>query len=406
MARNLTAEQSKPENIFKELKSLPQASDDFSAYYDMHGNANQRLQVLMVGRFEFTTNICRELDSTDAKLFPGYVAALYDVLATVKDPASIPWLERHLAGSRRDQIFTDWLPHWRTYLRGAGTEDERWFAGREKWAAFFLKWAKSETQPEQRTAVLRTMQGWLNDPQTLAFFVQLEADSKTSDEDLLTAQLFLQQQGQPFDAEKLQKVIKRLGNSERGRKILLEYANEMKHEAFVPWLLETVEENPEEDSGNAQWVLEAITFRRDVQGRAAWQKWAGEHGKEGRKAWMEEASIQLLALAKTNLPAAQTFMDKAMYRWKGPIMLPTMERLADFKPLHNEIVGWINLTYNGARHHPPQFCDQLRTLALRIQKESEPDLADWAKRLMHDWDFLFVDTTTWEEFIQMSNSRV
>ena len=236
----------------------------------------------------------------------------------------------------------------------------------------------------------------------------MEADSKTGDEDLLTAQPFLQQQGRPLDADKLRKAIKRLGNSERGRKILLEYANEMKHEAFVPSLLETVEENPEEDSGNAQWVLEAITFRRDVQGRAAWQKWAGEHGKEGRKAWTEEASTQLLALAKTNLPAAQTFMDKAMYRWNSPIMLPTMERLADFKNhcISSEIVGWINLTYNDDYHHPPQFSDQLRILALRIQKESEPDLKDWAKRLMYNWDFLCEDRTTWEEFIHLSNSRV
>lgn len=406
MARGLTAEQSTPENLFKELKSLPQESGHFSAYYDLHGNANQSFQALMVGRFEFTTNICGELDFADAKSLPGYVASLYDVLATVKDPNSIPWLERRLAGSRRDEVFAHWLPHWRTYLRGAGTEEEKWLTGRERWAAFFLKWAKSETKPERRTAVLRTMQGWLNDHQTLEFFTQLEADSKTGDEDLLTAQLFLQQQGRNLDAGKLREAIKRLRNSEHGRKILLEYADEMKHEAFVPWLLETVEENPEEDSGNAQWILEAITFRRDVQGRVAWQKWAGAHGKEGRKVWMEKASSLLLELAKTNLPAAETFMNKAMYRWKSPVMLPTMERLADFKPLHSEIVGWINLTYNGAHHHTPLFCEQLRRLALRIQKERGQNLKDWAKRLMHNWDFLFEDRTTWEEFIHLSNSLV
>jgi len=71
MVRGLTAGQSTPENLFKELKSLPQESGHFSAYYDMHGNANQSLQALMVGRFEFTTNICRELDLADAKSLPG-----------------------------------------------------------------------------------------------------------------------------------------------------------------------------------------------------------------------------------------------------------------------------------------------------------------------------------------------
>lgn len=152
-------------------------------------------------------------------------------------------------------------------------------------------------------------------------------------------------------------------------------------------------------------MLEAITFRRDVQGRAAWQEWVAVHGNEGRKAWKEQASFQVLELAKTNLPVAKVFLDKAMYRWKDPLMLSTMQRLVEFKPVHSEIVGWINLTYG---HHPhlPGLRDQLRALALRIQKESGDELEDWAKRLMQEWDFLYEDKTTWEQFIRLGNRRV
>jgi hypothetical protein len=167
-------------------------------------------------------------------------------------------------------------------------------------------------------------------------------------------------------------------------------------EAAIPWLIEMVDDQPEETYGNPQWILEEITFLRDVQGRTKWRKWATDHAGENRIVWVEQASTQLLALATSDLPAAETFLEKAKYRWCDPLMLPTMERLADYTPLRSEIIGWINLTY---RYHPhnPQLKDRLRHLALQVQHGGEDELEPWARRLMHEWDFLYEDKTTWEE---------
>ncbi len=400
------ADQNAPEQYFSKLKKLRQNTDHvFSDYYDMHGNACRSLQALMIGRFEFTTNVCAELDSTDPKSLPAYVAALYDVLATVKDPNSIPWLEKRLTGSRRSEIYDHWLSHWRTWLSGVGPQEERWFVRREKWAAFFGRWAEGETQPSRHTEVLRVMQAWLHDARTLEYFTRLEQNSNTSDEDILIAQLYLHQHGRAVDKVKLQETIGRLGKSISGQKVVLEFASEMRHEAFVPSLIDISEGSLEVNYRTAHQNLEAITFCSDVQGRAAWQNWAADHGSESRKTWMEQASSQLFDLAKTNVPAANIFLDQRMYRWNDPIMLTTMERLVEFRPLHSQIVGWINLTYSDYPHLP-QFREQLKNMAVRIQKDGEDELEDWAKRLMHSWSFLYEDKTTWEEYVRLSNQRV
>lgn len=249
------------------------------------------------------------------------------------------------------------------------------------------------------------MQGWCHTPQTLEFFARLERDSNAEGEELLIAQLYLQQHGSAPDTKRLRQTINRLQISKDGQKILLEFAEAMRHETFVSWLLEITEENPKTEFGDAQGTLEKITFRRDISGDEAWKKWAAQHGAEGRRAWLNEASSKILNLAKTNLPAAKAFLDKAMYRWNDPILLPTTERLTEFKPLHSQIVGWINLTY-ADYPHLPGFREKLRTLGAQIQNESEKSLEDWAKRLMLGWDFLHDDKMTWEEFVRMSNMRV
>ena len=392
-----------PADLFKGLRKLDQRTDVFREYYDLHGNACHDLQALMIGRFEFTTNICNELDSVDPESLPGYVAALYDVQATVKDPASIPWLESRLAGPKRVEIYVHCLPRCRTYLRGSGPEQAKWMADPEKWEAFFQRWAEGEKVSTLRVQVLHVMQGWCHAPGTLEFFAKLEQDPKTDREELLVAQLYLQQHGKAPDINRMRQAIELLRNSKNGQKILLEFAETMRQEAFVPWLLSVIEENPKTEFGDAQLTLEKITFRRDISGNEAWKKWFAQHRMEGRSKWLSDASAGILQLATTNLPAAGEFLDKAEYRWNDPALLSTMERLVAYKALHDEIVGWINLTY-AEYPHLPEFREKLRVLAVRIRDESENNLKDWAKGLMRGWDFLYEDKTTWEEYVRLSNS--
>jgi hypothetical protein len=399
----LSATAATTEQLLKELKSLPQTDmRPLGCYYDMHGNANEELQTLMIRRFEATEAVCRAIDSVSVKSHPGYAVSLYDVLTTVKDPASIWWLERSLKGPKKQETCDHWLSGWSVYLRGAAPSQTKWLTGREQWSKFFRAWASSETDAADRLRVLLAMQGWLHDPATQDFFASLEKNGKTTAEELLLAQLYLRQHGKPFDEAKLKAAILRLRKSAAGEKTLLRYATALRHEAFVPPLIEMADRSIEENFMTPQRALEAITFQRNIKGRRSWNRWYEANGAKGRKAWMEEAASRLSSLATTNMPAAIALLSEANYDWDDPAMLPHMERLASFKPLHSEIVGWINLTC----HEAPFLRDELRPLASKIRKESETSLEDWAKNLMQDWDFFGRDKTTWPGYIRLNNRAV
>ncbi len=142
--------------ILKDLRSLPQGVGwPESRYYDMHGNANGGLQTLMIRRFKATSALCRELDSVSAESHPAYAASLYRVLGTVKDPASIPWLEGCLKGPKRKEVREHWLAEWRAYLRGAAPTELTWVTGTNEWSRFFRAWAASEASETNRLKVLQ-----------------------------------------------------------------------------------------------------------------------------------------------------------------------------------------------------------------------------------------------------------
>jgi hypothetical protein len=397
-ATNVTTEQ-----ILKQLKSLPQDErSPFSRYYDMHGNANDELQTLMIRRFEATKDVCREIDGTTLKTHPAYLASLYDVLATVKDPASIPWLKRSLTGPRRREVCDHWLPPWHAYLRGADPSQTRWLTGVNEWSEFFRAWATSEANTAERLNVLRAMQGWLHDPATQGFFASLESNRGTANEELLLSQLYLRQHEKPFDEMKLVAAIARLRKSSSESRILLKYASAIRHEAFLPWLIEVADNRMEENFMTPQRAIEAITFQRKIAGSSSWRDWYKTDARKGRATWMKEAASRLELLARADMPAAIAFLSKANYTWDDPVMLPHMERLASFKELRSEIAGWINLTYAEA----PFLRDRLRPLALKIRDESGGELEDWARRLMGGWDFLEKDQETWRDYIRLNNRRV
>ncbi len=257
-----TSSNSATKEILLQLRGLPQKFGLESSYYDMHGNANERLQTLMISRFSVTENICTELDSVSFDAYPAYVASLFHALGTVKDPASIPYLQRCLKGPKRKQVYDHWFRGWHESLRGGATPSELiWLTGTNEWSKFFHGWAKSEKSQINRLRVLRVMQGWLHDESTQAFFAALEHDPKATDEEILLSELYLRQHGKTIDRTRLAKTISNLRTSPGGMKTLLRYAGSIRDEAFVPPLIEIADQKIEEEIMTPQRALEAITFQ-------------------------------------------------------------------------------------------------------------------------------------------------
>jgi hypothetical protein len=324
------------------------------------------------------------------------------VLGTVKDPASIPNLQRYLKGPKQKQVYDFWFRGWHESLRGGATPSELiWLTGTNEWSKFFRGWAASEQSHTNRIRVLRVMQAWLHDESTQAFFSALEQDTKATNEEILLSQLYLRQHGKRFDRTRLSSTIYHLRKSADGMKTLLRYAASIRDESFVAPLIEIADEKDDEELMTPQRALEAITFQRDIADSSGWKVWYKANGEKGRAVWMEEAASQLTAMATTNVSNVEAILSKVIYNWDDPAMLPHMERLATFKPLRSEIAGWINLTY----YEVPFLRNRLLPLAKVIRESGNDDLKDWAKRLMERWDFFGPDTETWEQYVRLSNMR-
>jgi hypothetical protein len=392
---------SRVEELLAKLRELPQGRFLGNAYFDMHGNVNDALQELMIIRFAATQRICTELDSTDRAKLPDYVEALYDVLGFVKDPGSIGWLEKGFKGERAGELNALYMRRWRTFLRGADCEDVRWVEGSAQWSAFFRRLLEHEVDPERRIETLRAMQGWLHDPDTLAFFESQECSRAVRGHELLIAQAYLHQHGRSIDAVRLRATIDELKGTPQGAELLLEFADEIRHEAFVPWLVSVAgPKTYEEGVGSVQWVLEEITFRRDVSGHDEWEAWYAGHGTEGRHVWINEAVREFLQLLAADPTKANAFLERAVYRWKDVMLLPYVDELLKHKVIHNELVGWINLTYR------PYWREELRPVAERIIAESGNDLDCQAEYLLKGLDFLDPGNTTWADHVHMDNMRI
>jgi hypothetical protein len=367
----------------------------------MHGNANAQLQELMVLRFAATRRICQELDSTERSTLPLHVRTLHNVLAFVKDPASIGWLERNLESDRAGEFYDFYLPHWHTFLWGAPHEDVKWVQGAEHWSAFFRRLYAREHDEQHRVEILEAMRAWLHDADTLTFFANMERSPEVTGHALLIAQAYLHQHGVPLNADRVNATIEQLRVEPETAKLLLEYADEIRHEAYIPWLISIVgPKTPKDQVGSAQWVLEEITFRRDVSGQDEWEAWYARFGSENRRVWADRVVREYLGLLEADPTQALAFLDRAMYRWKDILLLPHMDELLKHKVIHNELVGWINLTYR------PHWRNELQAVARRILAESGDDLEGWAKGLLHGLDFLEGEEMTWEEHVHRDNMRM
>jgi hypothetical protein len=274
--------ESKFAKIFSVLKSE-------KYYFDMHGNACAGLQVLMNERFAATEEICKEIEKSEEGQKNEYIEALMSVLGFVKDLRSIPWLnEKWKSPEMKSFIVRSWFPRW--YLASYAREANlMWIQGINRWSSFMIDKAIEEKDPATRLLLLRTLGTWFYDKDTASFMASIERDPKTVDKELIIAQMYLFTHFLPIDSEKLKGAIDRLKVKEN--QFLIEASVELRHEAFVKFLVGISDTKPEPYRGysDAQYALEQITFVLDAKNKRDWQKWLKEYGRMKRKDWMEMA---------------------------------------------------------------------------------------------------------------------
>lgn len=381
------------------IAALEHDDSDDAYLYDMHGNADQRLQQLMVLRFDATAAVMQAIDRLEGDRRQAKLrAALYDVLGFVKDPASIDWL-RTKVYSDTDAFYRDYLPAWRGTIDGFGSWE--WLTGRNRWIAFWREAFDGETLPERRIELLCVLCQF-DDPSVVSFFETRRSLASDPKEVLLT-ESYLDSHDVRADDKRVQWAVDSLARSPGNRDFLITMARHLRHKAFVSYLVDNAdaqEPNAFPPYYHAERALQAITFECAMHGKVAWQRWYAAHGQEDRHQWTERATSAFREKLARNPVAAANEFDHVVYCWNEIALLPFVEtELARHTELHSAIAGWINLTYTDA------YRERLRPLAERIGKGGHID--DVARRLLQERGYLPGGRKrTWAETVEVANMRV
>lgn len=374
-----------------------QSRDDF--LFDMHGNANDDLQRLMVLRFGATDEVTRGIDRMDGEAnLASARSALFSVLGFVKDPAAIQWL-RELLHSNPESFYRDYLPFWRGRRDGYGSWE--WLTGRDRWIAFWLEAFQEERSPERRVDLLCVLCQF-DDAKVVSFFAARRTEAKDPKE-VLVVESYLSAHGVPANDARVVWAVDALRRAPKNTDFLISIAGSFRHEAFVPFLVDVsdkTEPNSYPPYHAAERDLQGITFECTLHGKPAWQRWYVAHGKENRAAWTLSAVDTLRAdLARNPKQAAQRF-DKLIHCWDEIAMLPFVEAtLAPHAEFHSAIAGWINLTYSDFDR------ERLRPLAERIGTDRH--IEPWARRLLEERGYASGSLKpTWADSVQRDNMRM
>ena len=374
--------------IVKELEA-----DKSQFYFDMHGNPSRAIERLRLLRFEGTAAIQDGIDRLEGKAGRDQlVLALYATVGFVKDPASIPWLKAKLRASRQESIESTYLSGWQG---DAGAWP--WLTGRDQWIAFFISAFVGEADVDRQIEFLKPLTSF-DDDAVLAFFKArrlLVQDPR----EIILVEGYLYQHGYAAEAARISAAIAKLRKSASNRDLLLRAAQELRHEAFVPYLIDTLnvqEQGIYPASFPSQDLLERITYRK-IEGEREWKAWYVKSRGETRAQWVAAA----ISDATTNLArdpdGAEEWFKWAVYRWNDLAALPFVQsKLLPRRELRSDMAGWINLTYSHWNR------EKLRPIAEVLVKNPN-DLEDWAKRLLINREFLQRPDPkpTWAEYVNL-----
>ena len=379
--------------IVKELEA-----DKSQFYFDMHGNPSREIERLELLRFDATAAIQDGIDRLEGKAGRGQlVLALYATLGFVKDPASIPWLEARLRTSRRASVESIYLPSWQGDI-GAWP----WLTGRDRWIEFFISAFRNDADLDRRIEFLAALTSF-DDDAVLAFFKDRRPLAQDPRE-ILLVEVYLYRHGYAADAVRISVAIAKLRKNASNRDLLLRAAGELRHEAFVPYLIDTLkvaEKGIHPASFASQDLLERITYR-DIQGKREWKTWYVENRGETRAQWVAAAISDAKVTLAGDPNAAKEWFEWAKYRWNDMVALEFIrDELLPRRELRSEIAGWINLTHSQWNH------EKLRPIAEVLVKQPD-DLEDWAKRLLMDRGYIHRPgpEPTWTEYVSLMGSAV
>lgn len=398
---------SKSGEAIRLVDDLERNSPDF--LFDMHGNAVASLQKLEILRFDATEAVESGIDRMErdpkrAKL----VTALYQVLGFVKDPASTAWLERKLRSPQRRSIYGSYLPSWQDSIGfGFGNNEGfggwPWLTGRDQWIDFFITTHDTESSADERVALMNILKGF-DDPAAMRFF-EAQRMTATDPREILLIEAYLHQHDVPVNGARISAAINALKIDPRNRNLLVGTADALRHEAFVPYLISTLdiaEQNETPPQYLSQYVLQDITFELDVEGKQAWNAWYSEHGAESREQWVQSAIASFKAFLKRDPVRAEGwFAKKASYRWNDLDALPLIrDDLVPRAEFHSDIAGWINMSYTEFRR------PQLKPIADELARHPE-QLEKWARKLLMERGFFpRPSAVTWEQYVRSSNRRL
>ena len=364
-------------------------SVDPAFYADPHGNAHPHLQALMVRRFAATTDVrqaIERLETTGAN--PPLVTALMRVLAVIKDPSTIAWLEQRTRPADAGLFDSAWVPFWQYGADGYLP----WLQDRDAWAAFFARRYAQEPVPDRRVVLLHVLRS-LGGPSAARLF-RAEAPSPRGPKEALVIAGWSRAQGLAIDVAALRGAIDLLVREPVNRAFLIEQAEDIRDPAFIPFLIGAL---PSEDADEA---LQAITFETGVHDPDAWQRWMAANGAVGRSGWRDRAVDGMRLRIAANEREAAAFFEHAVYRWNDIALLPFVEgELATRPPFRAHVAGWINLTYTPERRE-----DLARVAALLTPHVLS--LPRWARDLLVGRGFLPGPPTTWNDYVRSVNASI
>ncbi len=365
-----------------ELRGVP---DGFS----VEGRPGAATRHLIAGRFEATAATMHEVDSA----VQANPRRLWIVLGIVKDPATIPWLREKLdaSTSHRELIYTAWLGPWQSGRAGTQYTSRyltyKWLsqADRDLWRPFLIELYRRAADESERLACLRAIANCFHDPSTIGFFKRLE--QAANGRELSVAQSYLYDHGEPINEAKLRDWIDALRGDEKGRAILCYHARGLRHETFVPALIELLATRSHDAALSA---LQRITFETDVRTKRQWEAWWKVHGQESRAEWIQTAARKLERVieADPRKAAEQRAID---WHWQFPELAPQVERWLKFKELHPQIGIWIVRSY---REHDRGV---LSRMAEQLRSESWNALWPGTRKELGDLELLPGAVRTWED---------
>ena len=389
------------------VKHLEQEDPEF--LIDMHGNADASLKRLEVLRFDATAAVQAEIDRMESDPRRAtLVGALYRVLGFVKDPASTSWIEKKLSSPQRELIYARYMRYWHDGIGfGFGNNEGfggwRWLVGRDRWITFFIGAHQIEPSSDRRVELMNILKGF-DDPAAMQFF-KAQREIARDPREILLVEAYLRQHDVPADGVRIAAAIDALKGDPGNRDLLVGTADALRHEAFVPYLIGTLdvaEQNVTPPQYLSQYVLEDTTFELDIESREAWNTWYSKHLTQNRAQWVQSAIASFTERLKRDPAGAKEwFAKKASYRWNDLGALPMIRtELLPNEEFHSEIAGWVNMTYTEFRR------PKLKPIADELARRPEK-LEDWAKTLLVERGLMpLPHAVTWEEYVKRSNMQL